>query len=141
MAKTRYETVANDVNQMVEKLINIFPERFMHIKLREDVCLMFKDSPKSSWNAKTNVTNGLYRTLTGKKLIIQIWKGAWELDKPVDRALTLFRELSRIDLNEKNKVEYKLIKPDLNDFKFILEKIGLNHEKKDEFFKKVTTEK
>lgn len=134
--KAKYLDVTSDVTTMVDALFNKFPDRFIHIG-RKDLCLIFKDADKSQWQAKTNVTNGLYRSLTGKKIIIQIHKQAWVLDKPVDRALLIFRELSRIDLNQKDKSEYKLIKPDLTDFKFLLNKIGLNHEHKDEFFSKV----
>jgi hypothetical protein len=134
--KAKYSDVTADVTTLVDTIMNKWPDRFIHIS-RKDLCLIFKDADKSQWQAKTNVTNGLYRTLTGKKIIIQIHKQSWVLDKPVDRALLLFRELSRIDLNQKDKSEYKLLKPDLTDFKFLLNKIGLNHEHKDEFFSKV----
>jgi hypothetical protein len=136
MAKTKYSDVDSSVSDMVIRVMNAWPDRFIHIN-RPDLHLIFKDAPKSIWGAKTNVTNGLYRALTKKKLIIQIWKQGWALDKEVDRALIIFRELSRIDLNDKDKSEYRLIKPDLNDFKFLLEKIGLNHENKDAFFSKI----
>ena len=102
MAKGKYLDVTADVTTMVDALFNKFPDRFIHIN-RKDLCLIFLDRDKNSWEAKTNVTNGLYRTLTGKKIIIQIHKQAWTLNKPVDKALLLFRELSRIDLNQKDK--------------------------------------
>jgi hypothetical protein len=127
----------SSVSDFVTIIQNVFPDKFLHIN-RNDISLIFKDAPKSPWAIRTNVTNGLYRALLKKKIIIQIWKQDWALTKEVDRALLIFRELSKIDLNDKDKSEYKLIKPDLTDFKSILNKIGLNHEHKEEYFKKVT---
>ena len=54
--------------------------------------------------------------------------------------MTLYRELYRIDLNEKTK-DYKLIKPDLTDFVKILDKVGLHKETVDVFFAKVLESK
>jgi len=134
--KAKFLDADNTVNDMVTRVMSAYPDRFIHIN-RQDLLLLFKDAPKNPWSAKTNVTNGLYRTLTKKKIIIQIHKQVWTADSEVDKALLIFRELSRIDLNDKDKSEYKLIAPTLVDFKFILEKIGLNHEHKEEFFAKV----
>lgn len=134
MAKAKFVEVSDEVSAMVSKIQNVFFERFSHVN-RTDVYLIFKDAAKNSFAARTNVTNGLYRALTKKKIIIQIWKQNWELNKEVDNALLIFRELSRIAKDDHD--EYKLIRPDLTDFKFLLEKIGLNHEHKDEFFSKV----
>jgi hypothetical protein len=135
MAKTKYTQASNEVEEMVTKLMNTFADRMIHIK-RNDLYLCFKDSPKSAYKAKTRLLNGFYRGLTQKKIVIEIWKQGWELDKPAVRALTLYRELYKIDLNDKTK-DYKLVKYDLQDFTKILEKVGLHNETVDAFFTKV----
>lgn len=135
MAKTKYTQASNEVEEMVTKLMNNFPDRMIHIK-RNDIYLCFKDSPKSAYKAKTRLLNGFYRGLTQKKIVIELWKQGWELDKPSTRALTLYRELYKIDLNETTK-DYKLVRFDLQDFTKILEKVGLHGETADQFFSKI----
>ena len=135
MAKTKYLEATNTVEELVTKIMQVWPDRFVHIN-RADILLVMKDSPKSSYKAKTKLLNGFYRMLTKKKIIIELHKQAWELDKPVDRALTLYRELFRIDGRETTK-DYKLVRPDLSDFTKILEKTGLHGETAEEFFGKV----
>lgn len=135
MAKTKYESAGNAIEEMVTKIMSSFPDRFIHIQ-RNDLLIVLRDSPKCSYNAKTKILNGFYRMLTKKKIVIELWKQGWELDKPAERLLTLYRELYRVDINEKSK-DYKLIKPDLTDFVKILDKVGLHKETVDAFFAKV----
>jgi len=135
MAKTKYVDASPAVESLVSKIMEVWPDRFAHVT-RSDILLIMKDAPKSTYSARTRLLNGFYRMLTKKKIIIEVWKQAWELDKPAEQALTLYRELYRIDTNEKSH-EYKLIKPDLTDFTKILDKVGLHKETVDEFFGKV----
>jgi hypothetical protein len=135
MSKTKYVEAPNNVEELVSKIMTVFPDRFQHIT-RTDILLVMKDSPKNSYKAKTRLLNGFYRMLTKKKIIIELHKQGWELDKPVDRALTIFRELWRIDLRETTN-DYKLIRPDLSDFTKILEKTGLHGETTEAFLGKV----
>jgi len=135
MAKTKYEPAGASIEEMVTKIMSSFPDRFIHIQ-RNDLLIVLRDSPKCSYNAKTKILNGFYRMLTKKKIVIELWKQGWELDKPAERLLTIYRELYRVDLNEKTK-DYKLVKPDLTDFKKIVEKVGLHNETVDVFFSKV----
>jgi c-di-GMP-related signal transduction protein len=135
MAKTKYEPAGASVEEMVTKIMSTWFDRFSHVT-RTDILLVMKDSPKSAYAAKTKILNGFYRMLTKKKIVIEIWKQGWELDKPAERLLTLYRELYRVDLNKK-KDDYKLTKPDLTDFTKILEKVGLHKETVDVFFAKV----
>lgn len=135
MAKTKYSKAGHDVENLVTKIMTAWPDRFQHVG-RNDILLVLKDSPKSSYKARTRLLNGFYRILTEKKIIIEVHKQGWELDKPVDRALTIYRELFRIDLRETTN-DYRLIKPDLSDFTKILEKTGLHGETAEEFFGKV----
>jgi c-di-GMP-related signal transduction protein len=139
MAKTKYEPAGASVEEMVTKIMSSFPDRFIHIQ-RNDLLIVLRDSPKCSYGAKTKILNGFYRMLTKKKIVIELWKQGWELDKPAERLLTLYRELYRVDLNEKTK-DYKLIKPDLTDFVKILDKVGLHKETVDVFFAKVLESK
>ena len=135
MAKTKYVEAGNAVEELVTKIMQTWPDRFLHVT-RTDILLVMKDSPKSAYKAKTRLLNGFYRMLTKKKIIIEVHKQSWELDKPADRALTLYRELYRVDLRETTK-DYKLVKPDLTDFTKILEKVGLHGETVETFFEKV----
>lgn len=137
MAKAKYVPVSADVEEMVNGLFNSFFDRFSHVK-RVDLYLCFKDAPKSSYKARTRLLNGFYRGLTQKKIVIEIHKQEWELSKTEERALLLYRELYRIDLN-KEKTDYKLTRPDLTDFTKILEKVGLHGETAGEFFKKIVS--
>ena len=134
MAKTKYVDAGPVIEAMVTKVMEVWPDRFAHVN-RTDILLVMKDAPKSSYKARTRILNGFYRMLTKKKIIIELHKQAWELDKPAERALSIYRELFRIDLNDQK--EYKLTKPDLNDFTKILDKIGLHKETVNEFFGKV----
>jgi len=135
MAKTKYVEAVPGVETLVTKVMEVWPDRFAHIN-RTEILLVMKDAPKSTYKARTRLLNGFYRMLTKKKIIIELWKQGWDLDKPVDRALTIYRELFRIYLRETNN-EYKLVKPDLTDFTKILEKTGLHGETAAEFFNKV----
>lgn len=135
MAKTKYVEAAPAVESLVTKIMEVWPDRFAHIN-RTEILLVMKDSPKSAYRARTRLLNGFYRMLTKKKIIIELWKQGWDLDKPVDRALSVYRELWRIDTRETNH-EYKLVKPDLSDFTKILEKTGLHGETAEAFFNKV----
>ena len=135
MAKTKYVDASPAVEELVSKIMNTWPDRFAHIN-RTEILLVMKDSIKSTYKAKTRLLNGFYRMLTKKKIIIEIHKQSWELDKAPERALTLYRELYRVDLRETTK-DYKLTRPDLTDFTKILEKVGLHGETAEEFFGKV----
>ncbi len=135
MAKTKYTDSTPAMEDLVSKIMQTWFDRFSHVT-RNDILLVVKDSPKSTYKAKTRLLNGFYRMLTKKKIIIEIHKGSWDLDKPVDRALTLYRELFRIDTRESTN-DYKLMRPDLSDFTKILEKTGLHGETAEEFFNKV----
>ena len=135
MAKTKYTEAGAEPEALVTKIMETWFDRFSHV-VRNDILLIMKDSPKSSYKARTRLLNGFYRMLTKKKIIIEIHKQAWETDKPVDRALTLYRELYRIDLRETTK-DYKLTRPDLSDFTKILEKVGLHGETAEQFLSKV----
>ena len=135
MAKTKYVEAVPGAESLVTKIMEVWPDRFAHIN-RSDILLVMKDSPKSTYKAKTRLLNGFYRMMTKKKIVIELWKQGWELDKPVDRALALYRELFRIDLRESNH-EDKLVRPDLTDFTKILEKVGLHGDTAEEFFNKV----
>ncbi len=135
MAKTKYSDAPTNVEELVTKIMSTWPDRFAHIT-RTDILLVMKDSPKSTYKARTRLLNGFYRMLTKKKIIIEVHKQSWELDKPVDRALTIYRELFRVDLREATN-DYKLVKPDLLDFTKILEKTGLHGETAEEFLGKV----
>lgn len=135
MAKTKYTDATPVMEDLVSKIMQTWFDRFSHVT-RTDILLIVKDSPKSTYKARTRLLNGFYRMLTKKKIIIELHKQAWELDKPVDRALTLYRELYRIDKRDTTN-DYKLTKPDLSDFTKILEKVGLHGETAEEFFNKV----
>lgn len=135
--KTKYEPVSNSVSEMVDRLINTFPDKFIHIN-RNDLCLMFKDSPKSSWQARTRIFNGLYRTLTGKKILMEFSKQDWELNTEVQRAVLVYRELLKVAFSDKKK-DYVIRRFDVQDFKEVLEKLGLSYENADSFFQSVVT--
>jgi hypothetical protein len=135
MSKTKYIEATHQVEDLVTKIMQVWPDRFAHVN-RTDILLVMKDSAKSTYKARTRLLNGFYRMLTKKKIIIEVHKQSFELDRPVDRALTLYRELFRVDLRESTN-DYKLIKPDLTDFTKILEKTGLHGETAEDFFSKV----
>jgi hypothetical protein len=135
MSKTKYVEATNNVEELVTKIMQTWPDRFQHIT-RTDILLLMKDSPKSTYKARTRLFNGLFRMVTKKKIVIEVHKQSWDLDKPVDRALTIYRELYRVDLRETTK-DYKLTRPDLSDFTKILEKTGLHGETAEAFFGKV----
>jgi len=136
MAKTKYVDATPAMEELVSKIMETWFDRFSHVT-RTDILLVVKDSPKSGgYKAKTRLLNGFYRMLTKKKIIIEIHKQSWDQDKPVDRALAIYRELFRIDTRETTS-DYKLMRPDLSDFTKILEKTGLHGETAEEFFNKV----
>lgn len=135
MAKTKYEPAGASIEEMVTKIMSTWPDRFLHVT-RTDLLIVMRDSPKCAYNAKTKVLSGFYRMLTKKKIVIELWKQNWELSKTAEKLLILYRELWRIDLNQK-KDDYKLTKPDLTDFTKILDKVGLHLETVDAFFAKV----
>ena len=134
--KAKYYEADTSVIELGRKIQNVFFDRFCHIK-PNDIYYVFKDAAKNSFKAKTNITNGLYRSLTNKKIIIQIHKQEWELLKETDRALLIYRELYRIDKNQNDPSEYKLTREDVKDFKKILEKVGLHNETAESFLSKV----
>lgn len=135
MSKVKYTEATPAVEDLVTKIMQVWPDRFSHIN-RTDLLLVMKDSAKSSYKARTRLLNSYNRLITKKKILIEVHKQSFDLDKPVDRALTIYRELYKVDIHEKTK-DYKLVKPDLADFTKILEKTGLHGETASDFFHKV----
>ena len=70
MAKTKYETASVEHEELVSKIMSVWPDRFIHIN-RNDILLVVKDSPKSGYAAKTKLLNGFYRMLTKKKISLR----------------------------------------------------------------------
>jgi hypothetical protein len=137
--KTKYEPVSNSVAEMVDRVMNAFPDKFLHIN-RNDLCLMFKDAPASSWRARTRIFNGLYRTLTGKKILVEFSKQDWELDTEIQRAVLIYRELLKVAFSDKKK-DYVIRRYDVQDFREVLEKLGLSYENADKFFASLVVSK
>jgi hypothetical protein len=136
MPKTKYIDSTPAMEEMVTKIMETWMDRFSHVN-RTDILIVVKDNPKeTNFRAKTRLLNGFYRMLTKKKIVIELDKKNWDLDKPADRALTIYRELFRIDKRESTN-DYKLNRPDLTDFTKILDKVGLHKETSEEFFAKV----
>lgn len=131
--KTRYEEASNDIQQTVDNMINTFPDKFIHIN-RQDLKLVTKDASTSSWKARTRIMNGLYRMLTGKKIVVEFSKPDWETATEAQKAIIVYRELLKVGYDDKKKKDYFLRKYDVQDFFEILEKLGLSYEKADEFF-------
>lgn len=131
----RYEAVDNSVKEMVEKVINGFPEKFIHININ-DLHLTFKDAKSSTWNARTRLLNDFYQSLTNKKIGIEIWKQYWITAEESMRALTIYHELMHITY-DKNKKKYKLQAHDVQNFYEILSIVGLNNENIDQLVSKL----
>ena len=73
MAKTKYTDATPAMEDLVSKIMQTWFDRFSHVT-RTDILLVVKDSPKSTYKAKTRLLNGFYRMLTKKKIIIEIHK-------------------------------------------------------------------
>lgn len=132
MAKAKYETADSTVQTMVEKIINTFPDKFIHI-VPNDLCLMFRDVAKSSYKAKTKLLGSLYSKLVGKKLLIEFHKQEWENSTENQKAFMVYHELFHIGFDDE-KNEYKLRKHDVKGFYDMLSKMGLNYENAETFF-------
>jgi len=136
MTQIKYETVSNDVREMIEKLINTFPDKFIHININ-DLHLTFRDSEKCTWKARTRLLNEFYRSLTDKKIGIEVWKQDWMTAKESQKAAVVYHELMHIVYDETKKV-YKLRRHDVQDFYEMLQQMGLNYENADDVFSKFT---
>lgn len=139
MAKATYEPATSSVTDMIEKIINTFPDKFIHI-VPSDLVVLFKDQTKKSQDeivtqikARTRVLSAPFQLLTRKKVLIEILKQDWELSSENQRALLIFHELFHVQFNDKKR-EYFMRKPDVKGFYELLSKFGLNYENADTFF-------
>lgn len=126
MARAKYEPASADVHTLIEKVINAYPHRFMHIN-RADLHLTFKDHPTSAWRGRTRLLNEFYSSLTSKKIAIEFHKQYWEECNEDQKAMLIMHELFHILFDEKNR-EYKLRQHDVKDFYELLKEFGLNYE-------------
>jgi predicted metallopeptidase len=139
MAKATYAPASNSVIDMIEKIINTFPDKFIHI-VPTDLAVLFKDQSKKSTDeivtrikAKTRVLSAPLQLLTRKKILIEILQQEWELSSENQRALLIYHELFHILFDDKKR-EYRMRKPDVKGFYELLKTLGLNYENADTFF-------
>lgn len=139
MAKATYEPATSSVTDMIEKIINTFPDKFIHI-VPTDLAVLFKDQTKKSKDeivtqikARTRVLSAPLQLLTRKKILIEILKQDWELSSENQRALLVYHELFHILFDEKKR-EYRMRKQDVKGFYELLKTLGLNYENADTFF-------
>jgi hypothetical protein len=132
----KYEAASVDVQQTIEKLINMFPQKFIHINV-SDMHLTFKDAPTSPWKARVRILSGFYSSLTNKKIGIEVWKQEWINADAAHKAAILYHELTHIMYDIEKQV-YKLKQHDVQDFYELLQNFGLNYEKVEEVFASLT---
>lgn len=125
--------IAVDVYAMVEKVSKAFPTKFGHIK-QADLCLVYRNSVKSSYKVKTRILNNMFRALTDKKIIVEIWEQAWETATESQKALLVYQALYHISWNEK-KADYAIRKYDLTGYYEMFKEWGLSYEGADEALK------
>jgi DNA-dependent RNA polymerase auxiliary subunit epsilon len=128
----KYEPADPSVQKMVERVINGFPQKFIHVNIN-DLHLTFKDAPNSPWKARTRILGGFYSSLTPKKIGIEVWKQEWINADEDQRALILYHELLHVSYDtEKNT--YKLKQHDVQTFYEMLKDFGLDYERSSEVF-------
>lgn len=132
MAKTVYEPASPEVFEMVKKVINQFPQQFLHINV-QDLHLTFKNAPKSKWRAQTRLLRGLWETVTQKKLGICFWKEDWVNCGDAQRAYVVYHELMHINYDDE-KGKYSLRQHDVQDFREMIQDLGVIGEKAETFF-------
>jgi predicted metallopeptidase len=133
MSNVRYEVADGSVRQMLERVINSFPQRFIHVN-PEHVHIVFKDSEKSKWKARVRLVKGLYQTLTNKPIAMEVWKADWLNSNEAQRAAVMYHELTHIAFDEE-KGSYKLRHHDVEDFFDVVKEFGLSYESAEAFFK------
>lgn len=139
MAKATYAPASSSVTDMIEKIINTFPDKFIHI-VPSDLAVLFKDQAKKSTDeivtqikARTRILSAPLQLLTKKKILIEILQQEWELSSENQRALLVYHELFHILFDDKKR-EYRRRKQDVKGFYELLSKLGLSYENADKFF-------
>jgi len=121
------------VIELAEMIIQKFPEKFAKVQMN-DISFCFKDSPKSTFIAKTSRITGAFTTLTDKKINMTIWKEHWDKADDPYRALLMYHELSHIMWDGEND-KYALIKHDIQDFAEILNVYGVEWQNREKFLR------
>lgn len=112
------------------KLAEKYPNQLC--KLHKNDVLVFEwktQRPQRYW-AKICRISGIFKALmksinVDAKYIIQIPSSSWEQLDKTSRQWVLFHELMHIHFDPE-KQKFQLIQHDIQDFKVVLEKIGLN---------------
>jgi glucosamine 6-phosphate synthetase-like amidotransferase/phosphosugar isomerase protein len=137
--KAKYELASNEVIELTRKVINMFPEKFIHIKV-EDLHFIFKDVDKSKVAAHVRKLSGSLQTLTQKKIEFCMWKTYWEQSNQFERMRVIYHELTHIGYDD-DKQKYQMVRHDIEEFKESLKLFGLNGENTEAIFSARMAEK
>jgi len=132
LIKDRYE-LAEGLRPRVRAILSKFSDLFQ-LQDTELVILYFR-ATKSKVMAKTRLVPEAYHCLAVQPIMIEVWLEGFEQVREGMKNLILYRELSRIEKDEKG--EFYLKDYDFKDFYEIVEKVGLKGEKAEEVFAKV----
>ena len=120
------------VEQSIDRVIALFPQKFTQTINKADIQIIFKDSDATRNSISIKLVKGYEEALTPKKIIMIVHKATWLNGEEHERAFSLYEQLLRISWDQEKR-KYKITKPDLNTFKEIIQDFGVNGEKFREF--------
>lgn len=121
-----YELADKSVSDMVERVINSFPGKFIHVN-PADVHYVYKSSEKSKWRAQVRLVGRELSTVTDKKIIFTVHKEDWLSIPESMKAAIVFHELTHIAYDDK-VTKYRLVQHDIQDFRDIVKAFGVDYE-------------
>lgn len=93
----------------------------------QDINFVFLNQDKAPrWLAKICRLHEMQQCLGHKPLIMVVYQGWFDKATEAERNAVIFHELMHIVFRDG---KYKLVQHDIQDFKFIVSRIGLNYEK------------
>ncbi len=116
------------VEQAIDKVIALFPQKFTSSVNKNDIQVIFKDSEATNQKIVVRLVRGHELALTGRKILMIVHKGSWVSDEEHERVFALYEQLLRISWDQEKR-RYKINKTDLNTFKEIVQDFGVNGEK------------
>jgi predicted metallopeptidase len=122
-----------DVYDLLNKVVTSF-ERFRFIR-PSHILIVFKKKGKASWLANIRkLPECLKPFLPGKHVLLTISMIEWDLMTESKKIAVIFHELLHLSYHEG---KYRMIKHDIQDFRELVSKLGIDYENSDILLKEI----
>lgn len=127
-ASTYSTNNTSSVEQTIDRVVSLFPQKFTQTINKNDIQVIFKDSEATNQKIVIKLVKGYEQALTGRKILLIVHKGTWVSDEDHARAFAIYEQLLRVSYNQEKR-KYVIAKTDLNTFREIVQDFGVDGEK------------